>query len=58
VVDFQLHTTSGPVIIEVDGREYHDPSRITDLLEHLNAAEMTCPGTKLKLAYSLIAPQT
>ena len=29
---------------------------ITDLLEHLNAAEMTCPGTKLKLAYSLIAP--
>ncbi len=31
---------------------------ITDLLEHLNAAEMTCPGTKLKLAYSLIAPQT
>ena len=31
---------------------------ISDLLEHLNAAEMTCPGTKLKLAYSLIAPQT
>jgi transposase-like protein len=31
---------------------------IADLLEHLNAAEMTCPGTKLKLAYSLIAPQT
>ncbi len=31
---------------------------ITDLLEHLNAAEMTRPGTKLKLAYSLIAPQT
>ena len=29
---------------------------IADLLEHLNAAEMTCPGTKLKLAYSLIAP--
>jgi len=31
---------------------------INDLLEHLNAAELTCPGTKLKLAYSLIAPQT
>jgi len=30
---------------------------IADLLEHLNAAEMTCPGTKLRLAYSLIAPQ-
>ena len=31
---------------------------IADLLEHLTAAEMTCPGTKLKLTYSLIAPQT
>jgi hypothetical protein len=31
---------------------------IADLLEHLNAAEMTCPGTKLKLNYSLIAPKT
>jgi transposase len=29
---------------------------ISHLLEHLNAAEMTCPGTKLKLVYSLIAP--
>jgi transposase len=31
---------------------------ITHLLEHLNAAEMTCPGTKWRLTYSLIAPQT
>ena len=31
---------------------------ITHLLEHLNAAEMRCPGTKLKLTYSLIVPQT
>jgi hypothetical protein len=31
---------------------------IGDLLEHLTAAEMTCPGTKLTLAYSLIAPPT
>lgn len=29
---------------------------IAHLLEHLNAAEMTCPGTKLKLAYSLLGP--
>lgn len=27
---------------------------IADLLEHLNAAQMTCPGTKLTLAYSLL----
>ncbi|MCH7727608.1 MAG: hypothetical protein IH991_14155 [Planctomycetes bacterium] len=31
---------------------------IANLLEHLTAAEMTCPGTKLTLAYSLIAPKT
>lgn len=31
---------------------------IANLLEHLTAAEQTCPGTKLKLAYTLIAPQT
>jgi hypothetical protein len=31
---------------------------IAKLLEHLNVAEMTCPGTKLTLAYSLIAPPT
>ena len=30
IVDFQLPTTNGPVIIEVDGREYHDRERIGD----------------------------
>ena len=29
---------------------------IADLLEHLSAAEITCPGTKLKLDYTLISP--
>jgi len=29
---------------------------ISHLLEHLNAAEMTCPGTKLRLTYALLAP--
>ena len=28
IVDFQLQTPSGPVIIEVDGREYHDRYRV------------------------------
>ncbi|MEO2030749.1 MAG: DEAD/DEAH box helicase, partial [Planctomycetaceae bacterium] len=28
IVDFQLPTTNGPVIIEVDGREYHDREQI------------------------------
>jgi hypothetical protein len=31
---------------------------IADLLRQLNAVEMTCPATKLKLTYSLIAPKT
>ncbi len=31
------------------------PSR-KRLLDHLTAAEMTCPGTNLKLAYSLFGP--
>jgi transposase len=31
---------------------------IADLLSQLTAAELTCPGTKLKLVYSLIAPPT
>jgi hypothetical protein len=31
---------------------------VAHLLEHLNAAEMTCPGTKLTLAYSLLGPET
>ncbi|MEW6199426.1 MAG: DEAD/DEAH box helicase [Planctomycetota bacterium] len=28
VVDFLIRTPSGAVVVEVDGREYHDPSRI------------------------------
>jgi transposase len=31
---------------------------VAHLLEHLNTAEMTCPGTKLTLAYSLLGPKT
>ncbi|MBC8290694.1 MAG: hypothetical protein H8E37_10305 [Planctomycetes bacterium] len=31
---------------------------VGDLLAHLTEAELTCPGTKLTLAYSLIAPPT
>ena len=29
---------------------------IGDLLQQLNAASMTCPGTNLTLTYSLLAP--
>lgn len=31
---------------------------VSDLLSHLTAAEMKCPGTNLTLTYSLIAPPT
>jgi transposase len=31
---------------------------VAKLLDHLNVVKMTCPGTKLTLAYSLIAPKT
>lgn len=30
VVDFEVQTVSGPVVIEVDGREYHDRTRVGD----------------------------
>jgi hypothetical protein len=44
----QVHPFSNPRWNRVIGK----------LIDHLNAAEMTCPGTKLSLAYSLIAPPT
>ena len=47
VLDVRLHTLANP----------RSNRAIQHLLDHLNAAEFSYPGTKLRLTYSLSAPQ-
>lgn len=47
VLEVRIHTLANP----------RSNRAIASLLEHLNAAEFTYPGTTLKLVYSLVAPR-